>query len=62
MTFSLLVLADAIPDGERLFSLAALCVFVSILAHGITDTPGAEWLARREERALRRAAQPAPAR
>jgi NhaP-type Na+/H+ or K+/H+ antiporter len=55
MTFSLLVLADAIPAGERIFNLAALCVFVSILAHGLTDTPGAEWLARREER-------PAPAR
>ncbi len=50
MTFSLLVLADAIPAGERLFNLAALCVFVSIIAHGLTDTPGSEWLARRAER------------
>ncbi len=41
MTFSLLVLADAIPAGERLFNIAALCVFVSILAHGLTDTPAA---------------------
>jgi NhaP-type Na+/H+ or K+/H+ antiporter len=55
MTFSLLVLADAIPGNERLFNIAALCVFVSILAHGLTDTPGSEWIARRE-------AQPAPAR
>ncbi len=55
MTFSLLVLADAIPAGERIFDIAALCVFVSILAHGLSDTPGAEWIARR-------AAQPAPAR
>jgi sodium/hydrogen antiporter len=55
MTFSLLVLADQIPGNERLFNIAALCVFVSILAHGLSDTPGAEWLARRE-------AQPAPAR
>jgi NhaP-type Na+/H+ or K+/H+ antiporter len=55
MTFSLLVLADAIPAGERIFDIAALCVFVSILAHGLTDTPGAEWIARR-------AARPAPAR
>jgi sodium/hydrogen antiporter len=55
MTFSLLVLADAIPGNERLFNIAALCVFVSILAHGLTDTPGSEWIARR-------AAQPAPAR
>jgi NhaP-type Na+/H+ or K+/H+ antiporter len=54
MTFSLLVLADDIPDNERIFNIAALCVFVSILAHGVTDTPGSEWLAKREE-------QPAPA-
>jgi NhaP-type Na+/H+ or K+/H+ antiporter len=50
MTFSLLVLSMNLPDGERVFSLAALCVFVSILIHGVTDTPGSEWLARREER------------
>jgi sodium/hydrogen antiporter len=64
MTFSLLVLADRIPAGARLFNLAALCVFVSIIAHGLTDTPGAEWIARRTERAeaARRAARPAPAR
>jgi NhaP-type Na+/H+ or K+/H+ antiporter len=55
MTFSLLVLADGIPAGERLFNIAALCVFVSILAHGLTDTPGVAWIARRAE-------QPAPAR
>jgi NhaP-type Na+/H+ or K+/H+ antiporter len=55
MTFSLLVLADQIPGNERLFNIAALCVFVSILAHGLTDTPGSEWIARRE-------APPAPAR
>src|SRR5215213_8681835 len=47
MTFSLLVLADDIPAGERIFDIAALCVFTSILAHGLTDTPGSEWIARR---------------
>jgi NhaP-type Na+/H+ or K+/H+ antiporter len=64
MTFSLLVLADAIPGNERLFNIAALCVFASILAHGLTDTPGAEWIAGRSEPAgdATRAAQPAPAR
>ena len=46
MTFSLLVLNAAIPGGERIFNLAALCVFVSIIAHGLTDTPGANWIAR----------------
>ena len=40
MTFALLVLAEGVPDGERIFNLAALCVFASILAHGLTDTPG----------------------
>ena len=47
MTFSLLVLAQPSPDGERIFNLAALVVFCSILAHGLTDTPGSEWMARR---------------
>ena len=50
MTFSLLVLGEGIPDGERIFNLAALCVFASVLAHGLTDTPGSEWLIRREAR------------
>jgi NhaP-type Na+/H+ or K+/H+ antiporter len=50
MTFSLLVLAEGIPDAERIFNLAALCVFVSVLVHGLSDTPGSEWLVRREAR------------
>ena len=53
MTFSLLVLADDIPQNERIFNIAALCVFASILAHGLTDTPGSEWLIRRGEPATR---------
>ncbi|HEY3828002.1 MAG TPA: cation:proton antiporter [Solirubrobacteraceae bacterium] len=47
MTFALLVLDQHIPNGERIFDLAALVVFCSILAHGLTDTPGANWIARR---------------
>ena len=64
MTFSLLVLADAIPANERLFNIAALCVFVSILAHGLTDTPGVDWIARRagDGDDATRGARPAPAR
>jgi NhaP-type Na+/H+ or K+/H+ antiporter len=63
MTFSLLVLAAGFPGAGRIFDLAALCVVTSVFAHGLTDTPGAEWVARREERAAAtRAAQPAPAR
>jgi sodium/hydrogen antiporter len=49
MTFSLLVLSKQIPNGERIFNFAALVVFVSIIAHGLTDTPGANWIARRAE-------------
>ena len=56
MTFSLLVLGEALPGGQRIFNIAALAVFVSIIAHGLTDTPGAEWIARVTER--RRARQP----
>ena len=49
MTFSLLVLGEAIPDGERIFGIAALAVFCSIIVHGLTDTPGSNWIARRAE-------------
>jgi sodium/hydrogen antiporter len=51
MTFSLLVLNEGIAHGSRIFNLAALVVVVSIVAHGLSDTPGAEWLGRRAERA-----------
>jgi NhaP-type Na+/H+ or K+/H+ antiporter len=54
MTFALLVLSDQINSGVRIFNLAALAVFCSILAHGLSDTPGAEWLARRAEELQRR--------
>jgi len=49
MTFSLLVLASDVPDGERIFNLAALVVLCSIVLHGLSDTPGSEWMARRAE-------------
>jgi NhaP-type Na+/H+ and K+/H+ antiporter len=49
MTFSLLVLGSDVAAGERIFNLAALVVLCSILAHGVTDTPGSEWMARRAE-------------
>jgi sodium/hydrogen antiporter len=55
MTFSLFVLGEGVPNATQIFYLAALCVFASVLAHGLTDTPGSEWLARRE-------ARPAPGR
>jgi sodium/hydrogen antiporter len=58
MTFALFVLGSAAPEGERIASIAALAVFVSIIAHGLTDHPGSEWMARREERVVR---EPQPA-
>ena len=57
MTFSLLVLSQPIAQGERIFHLAALVVFCSILAHGLSDQPGSEWIARV---AAKREAPPAP--
>jgi NhaP-type Na+/H+ or K+/H+ antiporter len=63
MTFSLLVLSSPFAGAGRIFDLAALCVVTSVLAHGLTDTPGSEWLARREAREqATREGQPAPAR
>jgi NhaP-type Na+/H+ or K+/H+ antiporter len=47
MTFSILVLGQPIAEGERIFNLAALVVFCSIIVHGLSDTPGSEWLATR---------------
>ena len=47
MTFSILVLGQPIAEGERIFNLAALVVFCSIIVHGLSDTPGSEWIATR---------------
>jgi NhaP-type Na+/H+ or K+/H+ antiporter len=51
MTFSLLVLGEGIASGQRIFNIAALAVFVSIIVHGLSDTPGSEAIARHAERA-----------
>jgi NhaP-type Na+/H+ or K+/H+ antiporter len=56
MTFLLLVLGAGVASGSRIANLAALVVLVSIIAHGVTDTAGANWIARRAER--RDAARP----
>lgn len=52
MTFSLLVLSDQVSAGSKIFNLAALTVFCSILVHGATDTAGSNWLGERAERGL----------
>jgi NhaP-type Na+/H+ or K+/H+ antiporter len=51
ITFALLVIDRGVAGGGRIFDLAALTVLCSIVVHGLSDTPGAEWIARRSERA-----------
>lgn len=51
MTFALIVLDSNIAAGTRIFDLVALVVFCSIIVHGASDTPGANWIARHAERA-----------
>jgi sodium/hydrogen antiporter len=58
MTFSLIVLGDAVAANERIFNIAALAVMCSIVLHGLSDTPGANWIARRSE--ARSASEPRP--
>ena len=48
MAFALFVLGSGVPDAEAVFNIAALTVLVSIIAHGLTDHAGSEWIARRE--------------
>jgi NhaP-type Na+/H+ or K+/H+ antiporter len=50
MTFSLLVLAQGIAAGGRVFNIASLTVMISILAHGLSDNAGANWIAARAQR------------
>lgn len=49
MAFSLLILGRPITAGERVFDIAALAVLTSIIAHGLSDHPAAEWMARHSE-------------
>ncbi len=48
MTFSLLILSRDVDAATRIFNIAALAVFSSIIVHGLTDTPGIRWIARRK--------------
>jgi NhaP-type Na+/H+ or K+/H+ antiporter len=48
MAFSLLVLSRQVEGGPRVFNIAALAVFASILVHGASDTAGTNWIARRQ--------------
>jgi NhaP-type Na+/H+ or K+/H+ antiporter len=47
MLFALFVLKSNVAEGELIFDVAAVTIICSIVAHGLTDTLGARWLARR---------------
>jgi sodium/hydrogen antiporter len=47
MLFALFVLKAKVGRGELIFDVAAVTIVCSIVAHGLTDTVGARWLARR---------------
>jgi NhaP-type Na+/H+ or K+/H+ antiporter len=47
MLFALLVLKSGVDDGTLIFDIASIAIIASIAAHGLTDTVGAKWLARR---------------
>jgi sodium/hydrogen antiporter len=47
MLFALFVLKSDVGKAGLIFDVAAIAIICSIVAHGLTDTLGARWLARR---------------
>jgi sodium/hydrogen antiporter len=47
MLFALFVLKSEVSDSALIFDVAAIVIIASIAAHGLTDTIGAQWMARR---------------
>jgi sodium/hydrogen antiporter len=47
MLFALFVLKSDVGDKSLIVDTAAIAIIASIVAHGLTDTIGAQWLARR---------------
>jgi NhaP-type Na+/H+ or K+/H+ antiporter len=47
MLFALFVLKSDVGNNDLIFDTAAIAIITSIVAHGLTDTIGAQWLARR---------------
>ena len=45
MSFSLYVLGH-LADSQEVVDIASLCVLFSIIAHGLTDVPGTNWIAK----------------
>jgi len=46
MLFALFVLKSDVGNNALIFDTAAIAIIASIVAHGLTDTIGAQWLAR----------------
>jgi NhaP-type Na+/H+ or K+/H+ antiporter len=47
MLFALFVLKSQIGNGGLIFDVASIVIIASIVAHGLTDTVGAKWMAKR---------------
>ncbi len=47
MLFALLVLKSPVDEGGLIFDIASIVIATSIVVHGLTDTVGAKWMARR---------------
>ncbi len=47
MLFALFVLKSDVGESHLIFDVAAIAIICSIVAHGLTDTVGARWMARR---------------
>ena len=47
MLFALFVLKSDVGNNDLIFDTAAIVISAAIIAHGLTDTIGAQWLARR---------------
>ena len=47
MLFALFVLKSAVGERDLIFEIAAFVILASIVAHGLTDTVGSNWIERR---------------
>lgn len=47
MLFALFVLKSQVDNAGLIFDVASIAIIASIVAHGLTDTVGAKWMARR---------------
>ena len=52
MLFALLSSSRPVDDSGLIFDVASIAIIASIVAHGLTDTVGAKWIARRPHRLL----------